>query len=305
MDPGNTDGMQAQPQVEVITANTGALAGIVHPYKQIYVHQVWELKCCFHTNKYMFHGGNSQDGPLLFTASEHSSCCERMCCEPYHGLRLSFETPDGQDLGIHAERVGCCSGKMCLCCCTCADICTSEMVLHDGVIPGPRDDWGKTVGEYKEPPKVIFRSKQAPACEAMFNPTIVTTDANGQEMSTMEGPCCFGGWSELFCSSNFPSVNKQANLKLGRVKKLRPETCMQLLCEVCTKSDRFMIDFEDNVHADQKAGMVVSTLLTDYLIFESDQGLCGRDSQSCYCTLCQMYCCGCIVNCILRLPNKD
>jgi len=300
MDPGNTDGTQQQGGVvEVITASTGLLAGIVHPYKALYVQQVWEIKCCYHQNVYNFHA-NDEKGQLLFVAREQSSCCERVFCEPYHGLRIAFETPDGQPMNIHAERKGCCSGKMCLCCCTCADCCTSEMVMYDGVIPA-----GSDVGEYKDgEPPVIFRSKQAPAMEAMFNPTIITTDASGQEMSTIEGPCCFGGWSEIFCSSNFPAVNKQTQEKLGRVKKLRPETCMQLICEVCTKSDRFQIDFEDNVHADQKAGLVVSTLLTDYLIFESDQGLCGSDDNQCFCTMCQMYCCGCIVNCILRIPKK-
>ncbi len=50
--------------------------------------------------------------------------------------------------------------------------------------------------------------------------------------------------------------------------------------------------------------MITAAFLADYMLFERDQGKCSFDNSGCYCTLCLMYCCGCIVPCTIYIPKN-
>eukprot|EP00899_Mesostigma_viride_P006131 jgi/Mesvir1/15519/Mv04314-RA.1 len=261
-------------------------------------------------NKYTIHPGNHDkawEGPVIMNAMEKSDFWLRCCCAPNNSLLVEFRPgPIIKEESFRAppvmtmEREGCCS--KCPCCCTWADCCLDGMTLHAGAVQG---DPGKIV-----PQHVIGRAAQPKDC-CSFTPTLDVVDgAQGSAVGSLHGPCIFGGCMELCCSSKF-SMSRPGTYKIGDVaivKKLKPEGCSAICTEMCTDSDKYTIEFIDpNLTPQQKATILSSALLLDFMFFEMDNGMvaCRGNSLVITCFVC--YCCGCLYPCCCTLSgeNKD
>jgi hypothetical protein len=284
------------------------LEGVLAAQEELYIRQTFSWGeactggCCEVANVYMVFGGADENGPHLFTAKEQSGCWERCCCAPNNSLKLNFFFPE-QDINDEnaepayvVERPGCCSAKPCVGGPAWFDCCLNEMKFHRG---NPQGD----VGEMPQD-NVLFTAKQAPCCEAMFEPVIQVTKTGATEPNfELHGPMCFGGCSELCCSSKFYGVDGKGQ-EIGTVKKLKPETLCQAYEECVTDSDRYSVKFT-GAQPDDKTAFVVGAFLADFMLFEQDNGMCKKTHDgTIYCTLFQCYCFGCIHNCNLMCKNK-
>lgn len=297
-----------------------------HLEKKLFIEQkwVWPKECCAceAENLYTAHVGNRQvHSPPIFFVKEKSGCCVRVCCAPHNSMFLTvsgteppmsnknqFEDWAKQpgNVWYTMERPGCCTARPCLGCCACNEICLDTMTVYPGYVG---DGYGE-VGELKGVPPAHFRMQQAPAMQAMFEPTIniFKADADGTFAQPPElvvkGPCIFGGWSELCCSSHFVTRNK-AGTVVGEVTKLRPKSLCDCCDECVSDIDRYAVTYTDEKTGqllgsspEERAQMALSAFLVDYMFFELDNGMCHKSSQGDYeCTCFQCYCCGCVRSC--------
>ena len=65
---------------------------------------------------------------------------------------------------------------------------------------------------------------------------------------------------------------------------------------MATDSDTFTMEFkpEAQLTPQQKATMIASLLLVDYMFFEQDNGMLSCEDGKLKITLCESYCCGCL-----------
>mmetsp|Transcript_20218 Transcript_20218/g.37723 ORF Transcript_20218/g.37723 Transcript_20218/m.37723 type:complete len:320 (-) Transcript_20218:174-1133(-) len=294
--------VQADPKYESLNR----LAGIIGPHEHLMIKQQFEfLEACFGCEQKNSYHIESPDGKVILIAKENSSCCTRVFCNPNHSLMVEVSLPDSpDDVLFTLERPGveCCGGaKPCLCCPACCAMCQEEAIMHGGKVEG-------TPGNISAPnPLVMMR--QASAAESPFNPKINVNpmDADGKESKTgmsLTGPQFFGGCSELCCKSTFP-VRYADNNVAGEVVKLPPRNFCGCLAEMATDMDTYKVDFNPGLSAEDKAAILSSAILADYMFFEGDEGMCRRKPNGeTVCTLCQCYCLGCILPCNLKAPKK-
>eukprot|EP00968_Pinguiococcus_pyrenoidosus_P011806 scaffold986_cov237-Pinguiococcus_pyrenoidosus.AAC.4 len=134
-------------------------------------------------------------------------------------------------------------------------------------------------------------------------PTLELFPADGDYLATtpsayVQGPCIFGGCSELCCESDFPVSRKpDKSGDLALIKHLTPKDCGQACAEACTDTDRFSVSFSGGVSPEEKAQILAATLLTDYMFFEQDNGMCQFRDQKLYITCFECYCYGCLCPC--------
>lgn len=125
---------------------------------------------------------------------------------------------------------------------------------------------------------------------------------------------CFGGLSELCCQSSFPISTMQPNelkttLKKGdlaEIVKKVPAGLAAAAREAFTDSDTYTMSFqpEANLAPQQKAMMIASLVLVDYMFFEQDNGMCTYENGALKFTLFESYCCGCLLPCTVKLENR-
>lgn len=290
-------------QVVVQAANTGErIYDVLAPYDELYIEQSWswgEALCsCEVENLYKVYGGASAGGVLLVNVKEESGCWERCCCAPQNSLKLKFEFPGEEGNPSYVvERPGCCGAKPLLSCCSWSDACTDEMIMHKG---NPAGEVGEMATD-----DVLFRTKQAPCCEAMFEPVIqVRVPGNDVPVLDLRGPMFFGGCSELCCSSKFATTNAEGK-DIGFVKKKKPETCGQACAECHSDVDRYSIKFTENAGPGDKAAMVSAAFMADYMLFEQDNGMCTVRNGKVYITCFQCYCFGCLQSCNIVLQSNN
>lgn len=73
---------------------------------------------------------------------------------------------------------------------------------------------------------------------------------------------------------------------------------------MCTDSDRYSIEFRDpSLTPQQKAALLASTLLTDMMFFELDNGMCQFQGNALKFTFFLCYCWGCMVPCSCTLQG--
>jgi hypothetical protein len=261
--------------------------------------------CCEIQNQYLIYEGpymkdkKLEEYKLIADVKERSKCCERICCEPMHSLRLGVAFPDtGPEPQLTLERPGICNGKCCLGGCACMDCCIDEMTLYDKPIAIDAD--------YRDPANagnIIMKVSQAPAMQAMIHPTIIATrPGSDAEITTITGPMFFGGCSELCFTSEFNAT--AGGQQLGSVNKIRPDGCCAMCMEICTDSDRFTVNF-GSANNEQKVALFASAFLTDFMVFENEQHLCGCNDNSCYIHMCNSYCCGMICPCKIIIPKPQ
>jgi len=281
--------------------------------------------CCEQANTYdIFDEAN---GAHLFIAQEISEDCARCFCAPHHSVKVEFRlvnNPQRQwnkgaeyPVVMTFERGGCCSNKPCVACYACNDSCKEEMYLQAGEVTRDVETVGIT-------PQTIGMADQ-PGCGGYCTPSLnllqrsTAGDDKGsfQPIAKVEGPCIFGGCSELCCSSEFKvSSLDEAEYKtdakkqlgdLATITKKKPRSFKACPREMFTDSDVFTVTYKEGVGLtpQQKATMMGSVLLMDYMLFEQDNGMCESKNQSLYITLFDCYCCGVTVPCQIELNGNN
>lgn len=305
--------VDARPLIDAMTANLiGNMPGITVRQRHSLVEAI-SGGMCEMKNRYTLHPGagyDALDHPPFMAAMERSNGCSRCCCAPYHNVFVEFKhSHDPEAPGPVAftfERQGVC-GK-CVSCCNFCNCALDSMNMHAGPINDDPDNAGK-LSDYS---RVFGSAKQPAGCSC--TPTLDIFDGTTPEQassasSIMHGPFCFGGCSELCCESEFPVSRPHSGLKLGDVaiiKKLAPKSCEDVCGECFGDADRYYIEFKDkSLTPQQKATLLGTLMLTDFMFFEQDNGMCQCRDRSLKITCFMCYCSGCLCPCNIVLSGKN
>jgi hypothetical protein len=255
--------------------------------------------CCEVSNKYVV--VNQDNGEKMFEVKEKGNKWNRCCCAPCHSFTLQFRPANGDDNAppvMTVERQGCC-GKW-LCCFACGSMCNDGANYHAGYVDPEK------IGEI--PRDTIFGYSAQPTCGGVFTPTINIMDGNALETTPyakIEGPFIFGGCSELCCDFSFPISKFGSESKTGDlavITKQKPKSMKDAAKEAFGDSDMFIMEFKDpSLTAAQKASLLSSLFLLDFMFFELDNGMISCQDGGLVCTLCLCYCCGCLLPCNLKV----
>eukprot|EP00899_Mesostigma_viride_P006214 jgi/Mesvir1/15594/Mv26140-RA.1 len=299
--------MDKVPQIDEVTA--AALGGLqsITVYQKVSKLEAITMGCVEMANKYTIHPGHHDkawEGPVIMNAIEKSDFWNRCCCAPYNNLFIEFrggptisEEQNRPPPVMTMEREACCT--KCPCCFNWADCCLDGMTLHAGAVQGVP---GKIV-----PQRVIGKAKQPKGCT--FTPTVDVYDGGSDSaLGVITGPFIFGGCSELCFSSPF-KMSKPGTVKIGDmaiITKLKPKDCSGVLAEMFTDSDKYTIEFIDpSLTPQQKATILGSALLLDFMFFEMDNGMISCRNQALTITCFNCYCAGCLWPCQCTLSNNS
>ena len=324
----------AQDQVPLLDLQTASILATINSFEVKQRVKFWEALtggCCEQTNTYDFF--DVATGTHVFVAQEQSEDLLRFCCAPYHSLSVKFKLVNSARMdeqgrawmskdsiydlptSFTLDREGC-PNKPCLSCLICNDRCKDGYTMHAGE---PFDLPKGTIGD------ATFAYASQPKCGGYFTPTVNvfsrTQPGGGPEafapLFKVEGPCIFGGCSELCCSSTFqvsgmskPDQIDQA-LKLGDVaiiKKTKPKGMCDCVREAFSDSDHFTVTFREGIGLtpQQKASMMGALILSDYMFFEKDGGMCSSTRNGdVKITVFECFCCGTTQPCNVYIPARS
>merc|ERR1719352_1664053 len=108
--------------------------------------------------------------------------------------------------------------------------------------------------------------------------------------------CCMCSDSTWNVSRMTPETwDSKINLAdMAIITKKKPDGLAGAAREAFTDSDTFTMEFkpEAQLTPQQKATMIASLLLVDYMFFEQDNGMLSCQDGKLQITLCETYCCG-------------
>jgi hypothetical protein len=155
-----------------------------------------------------------------------------------------------------------------------------------------------------------------PICGGWYKPTIHLSaheDPNNitdEPFAKIEGPLCFGGWSEVCCDFKFFTSYYASPTKTGDVaiiKKKRPRSAAGLFTELFSESDVYTIEFNPDakLSATQKSSVLAGQLLADYMFFDGNTEKCSQDDSAvyCYCFYCNIM--GALIPCEIIIPKGN
>lgn len=186
-------------------------------------------------------------------------------------------------------------------CCAC---CQDGMSVYAGELA---DDKEKGRPFNPDPSKLIGTVTQ-PVYGGVFTPTLHLTEANSaQPFAKVEGPCFFGGWSEMCCSFNFAVSRFESEKRVGdlaKVVKKKPDSFAGGMKELMTEADVYGVTFNEGVEltAAQKITVLTSQVLADYMWFEGNTEKCKSDDGGITCNCCFYSCFGAVCPVSLWLP---
>lgn len=305
------------------------MAQILSPHTDLTVKQInfggcdccfWQRKdpwrgfpccCCQSTSEFEVSGPGGE--PLLF-AWESSNTWERVCCAPNHAMTMKVvSATEGvsahtkvidvaeieEEFADHVkfatlERKGCSNGypTCCFSCCTC---CNDNMAVYEGDVAG-------TAGNLVKAPEVTTMMSQ-PIGGGLFTPTINIDPCKEGSGSPMQvtGPCVLGGWSEICFDSDF-QVSQDGN-HVATIRHMKPSDFCELLMAYATPLDKYSVTFHTpELNGHDKANVVLSSMLVDYMFFELDDGPCLLTSDYVRCNLFFCNCFGCLCPCSIKIP---
>lgn len=149
-------------------------------------------------------------------------------------------------------------------CCAC---CQDGMHAYAGEVVDGKE---KGLINNPDPAKFIGTVKQV-EFGGCCTPSLYLTDGPTSEpFAKVEGPCCFGGWSENCCDFNF-TVSRFNSAKkmgdLGKIVKKKPEGLAGQFKEVFTQADVYSVQFNDGAELSpgQKVTVLTAQILSDYM----------------------------------------
>jgi len=178
----------------------------------------------------------------------------------------------------------------------CFNCCQDGINLYAGAIDDEaNNDLGRPPRDQAKKANIAERligSAIQPNCGGYCTPTIhLSTPKDPQPFGKIQGPCFFGGWSEVCCSfkffiSRFDSRHKEGDL--GVIIKKKPSSFGGLIREVLTDADVYSIEFnpESGLGSSEKATILAGQLLADYMFFDGNTEKCKDTDSAVYC-----YCC--------------
>lgn len=126
----------------------------------------------------------------------------------------------------------------------------------------------------------------------------------------LEGPCIFGGWSEMCCSFKFFVSAWDSKSKAGDVAlitKQKPQSIGGALTELGTDADNYLIEFnpEAKLSGAQKATLLTAQVLADYMFFDGNTEKCKADDSgiTCYLWYCSVL--GWLMPCYVHFPRPQ
>ena len=148
---------------------------------------------------------------------------------------------------------------------------------------------------------LLFGKRLATGC----TPTLDVFPAQGETpYAQITGPTLFGGCSELCCESHFRYTSD--GTEAGQVTHLTPKSPGEVFKAICTDSDNYGIEFAPGASEVDKANMIASSILLDYMFFERDDGLCHYNAEQkqfeIFCCFC--FCWGTLKKCCCPIPLK-
>jgi len=239
---------------------------------------------CEQNNNYRVRNDRGEE---VMYIKEDAAGCARCCCNPYHATKLYVSDSQTNETLLTLEREGLafpcpqkCLGNYIICC----DCCADGIKVYEGHVFG-------SPGELVNPPQPMVTVKQ-PYLGGYFTPTLDVYPKGNTEAppsATITGPCCLGGASELCCKSTFNYASTGGNLK-GSIVHLTPESCLDVCAEICTDVDHFRITYNQDATTEDKATMLASSILVDYMFFEMDNGMLACKDGKLEITCCFTFC---------------
>ena len=194
----------------------------------------------------------------------------------------------------------------------CFGCCQDGMKVYAGATPEPQDNH-----ERGRPVDIgldrLLGSVEQPNFGGWCIPTLhlrgEREDASTTPYAKIEGPCCFGGWSEMcfsfkFFTSKFDSPAKTGDLAL--IKKKKPASLAGAFTELFSDADNYTIEFEEQAKLSfsQKVTVISAQVLADYMFFDGNTEKCKSDDNgvTCYFFYCSVI--GHIIPCCIHIPKQ-
>jgi len=200
----------------------------------------------------------------------------------------------------------------CLNCFVCMECCQDNLHIYAGKIA---DEEGKERGLANNlPENRLIGSVIQPIFGGGLTPTLHLragqTDFE-EPFGKIEGPCLFGGWSEMCFTFNFFTSYYKSESKTGDIaliKKKKPSSFGAALTQLTSDADVYSIEFHPNAQtltAEQKITVFTGQLLADYMLFDGNTEKFSQDENNCYCYLCYCSVFGKMCTCTITIPTKQ
>lgn len=170
----------------------------------------------------------------------------------------------------------------------CLSCCADGMDAYKGKIP---DDFSDLGTPNRDPVYETqkFASASQPICGGGCSPQINMYDQAGSFFARLQGPCCFGGYSDLCRSYQFPvsgANSAEYAADVAMVTKRRPASWAAAYAQTYTNADNFTVEFSPNAQLDnvQKLSILSMQLLATYTLFETTKPS-PNHNHVCYCSV--------------------
>jgi len=205
----------------------------------------------------------------------------------------------------------CCLKQPCkvLMCCVCFGICEDGMKVYAG---GVEEKPGGELGRPFEPPmdRLLGSVKQPYLAGGCF-PALELRGERSQVTDTpfakLEGPYCFGGITECCFSYNFWVSSFAGPSKSGDMAVITKEKPQGLtgLINLAGNAETYRINFSADKQwtPAQKATVVASQILIDYMFFDGSTSWCEDKPQGTQINFCYSSCCGCLIPWSIIIPK--
>jgi hypothetical protein len=157
----------------------------------------------------------------------------------------------------------------------CFDFCRDGMHIYAGPVEDePEKEKGRP---YNLDASKLIGSVNQPNFGGWCTPTLHLRGPGSADtdepFAKVEGPCFFGGWSEMCCTFSFYASTFNADKKTGDVAlitKKRPASLAAAFVELVSDSDVYGIEFKEEakLSAEQKITVLGAQLLADYMFFD-------------------------------------
>lgn len=189
----------------------------------------------------------------------------------------------------------------------CCECCQDGLKVYAGPL---QDEVGKEKGRpYQLNNEMLIGTVTQPIYGGCYRPVLHVGghDHNATPFAKIEGPCIFGGWSEMCCdfrfyTSSFGGASKSGDIAL--ITKKKPQSMAGALQELGSEADVYTIEFKSVAQPEQKVTVLAAQLLADYMWFDGNTEKCAFKDEGiyCYCFYCSIV--GALFPCYLFIPKK-